>query len=172
MSDPITPSAVAAAAPPAAWMNCRRLRYTFWSVISELRMSAARLISISQLYEPFGVHTGEIPPDQAQVAGSSPRPAVLFPAPRRGYCLFRGHVHPSGYTQPPDEVDVLHDGHIGVTPEPAKCVPPDEQRLVAVRQGEHPHAYAHAEFDDPRGRRRRIEREAETSMADARVAVR
>src|SRR5438132_1470599 len=88
MSDPITPSAVAAAVPPAAWMNCRRLRYVFLSEISELRISEDCLISIRQLYEPFGVHTGEIPHDQAQVAGRSPQPAVLFPAPRGGHGLF------------------------------------------------------------------------------------
>src|SRR5436190_11503015 len=87
-SAPITPSAVAAAVPPAAWMNCRRLRYAFLSVISKLRTSGGRLISISQLYEPFGAHPGEIPDDQAQVAGGSPQPAVLFPPPRRRQCLF------------------------------------------------------------------------------------
>ena len=45
-SVPSTPAATAAVVAAVAPMNSRRLRYSFWSVISELRMSAARLISM------------------------------------------------------------------------------------------------------------------------------
>src|SRR2546425_7133 len=51
-SDPIAPSAAAPAVTDAACRNSRRLRYSFLSVISELRISDARLISIGSLYEP------------------------------------------------------------------------------------------------------------------------
>ena len=42
-SVPRTPAAAAAAVPAAAWMNSRRLKYSFRSVISELRMSGGLL---------------------------------------------------------------------------------------------------------------------------------
>src|SRR5439155_24166560 len=61
MSDPITPSAVAAAVPPAAWMNCRRLGYVCLSELSELGIVEHCLVSVRQLYEPFEEHTGETP---------------------------------------------------------------------------------------------------------------
>src|SRR5580765_8582086 len=47
---PMTPAAPAATATPLARMNSRRLRYSFLSVISELRTSDGGLISIQPFY--------------------------------------------------------------------------------------------------------------------------
>jgi hypothetical protein len=49
---PSAPAATAAVAAAVVPRNSRRFRYSFLSVISELRMSAARLISMVSLWTP------------------------------------------------------------------------------------------------------------------------
>ena len=49
---------------------------------------------------------------------------------------------------PPDEVDVFHDREIGKTSDGLEPFPPDEQRLVAVREAEERDAQPNAELDD------------------------
>src|ERR1044072_7363923 len=109
-------------------MNWRRLRYVFLPLISELRMSAGRLINIWQLYEPFGVDPGEIQKNQPEVTPRSPHPAVFFPSTRRRHSFFVSRVPPAGYTRPPDEIDVFHDGQVCITPELGKLFPTEEER--------------------------------------------
>src|ERR1700687_4107568 len=141
-------------------MNSRRLRYSFLSVTSELGMSAARLISMGQLYEPFGVNSCEIPENQPEVSPRSLHPAVLLPPSCRRHRPLRCAEESTARPQPPHQIDVLHDGQITVTPELGKNFPPDEQRLIAVRQAEQLHPHADADLDDARRRRWRVERES------------
>src|SRR5713226_9248651 len=108
-------------------MNWRRLRYSVLSVISEAAISAARLISIGQLYEPIGVNSREIPQNQPEVARGSLHPAVLFPSPCRRHRPFRCAEESTAGPQPPHQIDVLHDRQITVTPELGKNFPADEQ---------------------------------------------
>ena len=143
------------------------------SVISELRMSAGRLISMSPLYEPFGAHPGEIR-GRIRLKWRAVRRSQPSSSHRRGEVTASSDatsIRPVSRSRMTKSTSSM----IGTSLKPRSLVNTSRRTNSAwspYRQGEHPHTQAHANLDQPRRQRPGIEGEAETAMADTRVAVR
>src|SRR5438105_6438002 len=173
-SAPIAPAAAATPVTPAARMNSRRFRYSFLSLISELRMSAGRLMSmvvIIKMMEPLRRCSREIARQYRQVPRRAPNPAVLFPFSRRCQCRQPRPEQGPVRSQPADQVDVFHERDVRVAAERLEQAPPHEQSLIPVRQREEPHACAHTGFDRSCRQQRRLELEPEATECGARIAI-
>ncbi len=72
--------------------------------------------------------------------------------------------------QAPSEIHVLHEGNVPKPAEATKGVPPDKERLVAVRQCEDPDSCRNSPLDQARPTLRRCDAKPEVPSDDLRIA--